>query len=66
VAEVIPAVGGILAFVLRLSLYGWGVSAVHGFSVKKAIAFYVIIVATAAGFIYFGVQLFTPFLPAAL
>jgi hypothetical protein len=66
VAEVIPAVGGILAFVLRLSLYGWGVSAVHGFSVKKAIAFYVIIVATAGGFIYFGVQLLTPFLPAAL
>ncbi len=63
VAEVIPAVGGILAFVLRLSLYGWGVPAVHGFSLKKAIAFYIIILVIAAGFIYFGVRLLTPFLP---
>jgi hypothetical protein len=66
VAEVIPAVGGILAFVLRLSLYGWGVSAVHGFSLKKAITFYLIILATAAGFVYFGVRLLTPFLPAGV
>ncbi len=63
VAEVIPPIGTIVAFVVRLSLYGWGVSAVHGLSVKKAIAFYVIILVTAAGFIYFGVQLLTPFLP---
>jgi len=63
VAEVIPAVGGIIAFVLRLALYGWGVSAVHGFSLKKAVAFYIIILVTAAGFIYFGVRLLTPFLP---
>lgn len=63
VAEIIPAVGGILAFVLRLSLYGWGVSAVHGFSLKKAIAFYVIVLVTVAGFIYLGVRLLTPFLP---
>jgi hypothetical protein len=66
VAEVIPPIGTIVAFVLRLSLYGWGVSAVHGFSVKKAIVFYVIILVTAAGFVYFGVQLLTPFLPAVV
>jgi hypothetical protein len=66
VAEVIPVVGGTLAFVLRLSLYGWGVSAVHGFSVKRAIAFFVIILATAAGFIYFGFRLITPFLPTGV
>lgn len=66
VAEVIPPIGTIVAFVLRLSLYGWGVSAVHGFSLKKAIAFYVIILVTAAGFIYLGVQLLTPFLPAVV
>jgi hypothetical protein len=66
VAEVIPAIGGILAFFLRLSLYGWGVGAVHGFSLKKGIVFYVLILATAVGFIYFGVRLLTPFLPASL
>ncbi len=66
VAEIIPAIGGILAFVLRLSLYGWGVSAVHGFSLKKAIAFYVVVLAVSAGFVYFGVRLLTPFLPAGV
>jgi hypothetical protein len=39
------------------------VSAVHGFSLKKAIAFYVIVLVTVAGFIYLGVRLLTPFLP---
>jgi hypothetical protein len=66
VAEVIPPIGTIVAFVLRLSLYGWGVSAVHGFSLKKAIVFYVIILVTAAGFVYFGVRLLTPFVPAVV
>ncbi len=66
VAEVIPAIGGILAFFLRISLYGWGVAAVHGFSLKKGIVFYVLILATAAGCMYFGVRLLTPFLPASL
>ena len=66
VAEVIPAVGGIIAFVFRISLYGWGVSAVHGFSVKKTLVFYVLVLFTAAGFIYFGARLLTPFLPPGL
>ena len=66
VAEVIPAIGGILAFFLRVSFYGWGVAAVHGFSLKKGIVFYVLILATAVGYIYFGARLLVPFLPASL
>jgi hypothetical protein len=66
VAEVIPAIGGILALVVRLSLYGWGVSAVHGFAVKKALAFYFVIVVVVAGFVYFGFRLLAPFVPAGV
>jgi hypothetical protein len=66
VAEVIPAIGGILSFFLRVSLYGWGVGSVHGFSLKRGIVFYVLILATAVGFMYFGARLLTPFLPATL
>jgi len=66
VAEVIPAFGGIIAFVLRLSLYGWGVSAVQGLSPKRALAFYVSILVVAVGFIYFAMRLAAPFVPGVL
>ena len=62
-AELIPAVGSILALVIRLSLYGWGVSAVHGFPTRRAIAFYVTLVVIAGGFIYSAAQLVLPLLP---
>lgn len=66
VAELIPAIGGILSFFLRISLYGWGVGSVHGFSLKRAIVFYVLILVAAVGFLYFGARLLTPFLPPTL
>ncbi len=66
VAEVIPAFGGILALVLRLSLYGWGVAAVHGLSTKRALAFYAVILVAAVGFIYFAVRLVAPFVPGMI
>ncbi len=65
VAEVIPAIGSILSLVLRLSLYGWGISAVHGLSTKKALVIYFVILTTAVGFLYFATRLVTPFLPLA-
>ncbi len=57
-------VGGLLSLVIRLSLYGWGVAAVHGFSTRRAIVYYLTLVGLAAGFIYLMMQLAAPFLPA--
>ena len=66
VAEIIPGIGGIVAFVLRLSLYGWGVSAVHGLSTPRAFAFYVVILLVAVGSVFFLVRLVTPMLPPGI
>lgn len=63
VAEVIPAIGSILALVLRLSLYGWGVAAVHGLTTRRAIVFYLSLVGVAAGFLYLAARALAPFVP---
>jgi len=60
-AELIPAIGSILALVLRLSLYGWGVAAVHRLPTRRAFAFYLVLLAVAVGFIYFAARLLVPF-----
>ncbi len=60
-AELLPAIGSIIAFVLRLSLYGWGVAAVHRLSSRRALAFYLVLLAVAAGLVYFGARLLAPF-----
>lgn len=65
VAEIIPVVGGILALVLRLSLYGWGVPSAHGFSTKRSLGYYFALVAVTGGTIYLVIQLFMPLLDVA-
>jgi hypothetical protein len=61
-AEILPAIGGILALVLRLSLYGWGLAAVHGLSAKRAIGLYAVLLVAVAGGVYFAAKLFAPFM----
>ena len=62
-AGLIPALGGVLELVLRLSLYGWGVPAIHGFSVRRALLFYVTLIALAGGVVYCAVTAMMPFAP---
>jgi hypothetical protein len=66
VVEVIPMIGGILALVLRLSLYGWGVPSAHSFSTKRSLAFYFTLVVVTGGTLYLIAQLFMPLLNVAM